>query len=155
MDRRDSLNWWKSTLRHCCHYLVVLGFVLSSAAFADDLLKKAEQLISSGQHQQAYDLLLAEAEERSGTPDFDLLLGIAALDSGHPSHAVFALERVLAMQPNNAHARAELAKAYFQMGENEAAKEEFTAVNKQQVICKGCRRQDKTEHRQITTTVAQ
>jgi outer membrane protein len=127
------LRWWKPTLNNCCHYLIVLSLFLSSTVFANDLLIRAEQLINSGQAQQAYDLLISEAEERSGNPDFDLLLGIAALDSGHPSQAVFALERVLAIQPNNSHAHAELARAYFEMGENEAAKEEFTAVNKQQV----------------------
>lgn len=127
------MNWLKFTISNRWYCLIVLSLLLSSVAFADELLSKAEQLISAGQHQQAYDLLLAESEELSGSPDFDLLLGIAALDSGHPSQAVFALERVLAMQPDNPHARAELAKAYFQMGENEAAKEEFTAINKQQI----------------------
>ncbi len=100
---------------------------------ASELLKKAEQLINQQKSEEAYELLFAQYEQHAGTPEFDLLLGIAALDSGHPSQAVFALERVLAIQPGNSHARAELAKAYFEMGENEAAKEEFTAVNKQQV----------------------
>ncbi len=100
---------------------------------AEDILKKAERLLNENQAQAAYDLLRVEAEQQAGNPAFDLLLCMAALDSGHPGQAVFALERVLAMQPTNSHARAELARAYFEMGENEAAKEEFTAVDKQQI----------------------
>lgn len=41
-------------------------------------------------------MLFAQHEQHPGTPDFDLLPGIAALDSGHPSQAFFAFERVLA-----------------------------------------------------------
>jgi len=41
---------------------------------------------------------------------------------------VFALERVLAVEPNHPQARAEIARAYFQMGENRAARQEFEAV---------------------------
>ena len=36
----------------------------------------------------------------AGDPGFDYLLGIAALDSGHLTHRVFVLERVLAVQPD-------------------------------------------------------
>ncbi len=66
---------------------------------ASELLKKAEQLINQQKSEEAYELLFAQYEQHAGTPEFDLLLGIAALDSGHPSQAVFAFERVLAMYP--------------------------------------------------------
>ncbi len=65
---------------------------------------------------------------RAGDPDFDYLLGVAAIDSGKLTRGVFALERVLAVKPDYPQARAEIARAYFLMGENRAAREEFEAV---------------------------
>lgn len=111
--------------------LFLFSLTFSSVIFADQLLDNAQKLIKDNQGKQAYDLLLPELEARAGTPDYDLLLGIAALDAGKPTQAVFALERVLAIQPDNAQARMELARAYYQAGENEASREEFNSVQKQ------------------------
>lgn len=108
--------------------LGILLCLFSTGLYANDILQQADKLLSENKAEEAYTLLIAESEQLAGTPDFDLLLGIAALNSGHPTQAVFALERVLALQPDNDRARAELARAYFEMGENEAAKDEFTAV---------------------------
>ncbi|MFQ5659948.1 MAG: tetratricopeptide repeat protein [Gammaproteobacteria bacterium] len=113
--------------------LFLLFAFLSTSVLADELLKRAEQLINEKKAQAAYELLIAESEQRSGSPDYDLLLGIAALDSGKPTMAVFAFERVLAVQPDNAHARSELARAYFEMGENEAAQVEFKAIDRSRI----------------------
>ena len=80
----------------------------------------------------AYAILKPLEAERSGDPDFDYLLGIAALDSGRATEAVFALERVLAVNPAHPQARAEIARAYFVLGETTAAKREFESVKSQQ-----------------------
>ncbi|MBT7950608.1 MAG: DUF560 domain-containing protein [Gammaproteobacteria bacterium] len=109
--------------------IVLITFSLFlSLAEASELLDKAEQLINQQKPNEAYELLFAEYEQHAGTPRFDLLLGIAALNAGEPTQSVFALERVLAVEPQNARARAELARAYFEMGENEAARDEFNEV---------------------------
>jgi len=74
---------------------VLLGVfitLLTSTALADELLDKAENLISQKQNQAAFELLVKELPNRAGTADFDLLLGISALDSGHPTMAVFSFE---------------------------------------------------------------
>ena len=92
------------------------------------LWRRARTLIDSKQPQAAFDLLDPLEETRAGDPAFDYLLGQAAIDAGKLTRGVFALERVLAVQPDNAVARAEIARAYFLMGENRAAKEEFEAV---------------------------
>ncbi|MEX2523742.1 MAG: tetratricopeptide repeat protein [Gammaproteobacteria bacterium] len=113
--------------------IFVFCLLASIPALADELLDRAQQLIDDKKAGQAYELLNRDYEQRAGDPEFDLLLGIAALDSGHPTQAVFAFERVLTVEPDNARARAELARAYFEMGENEAAREEFTAVREQSV----------------------
>jgi hypothetical protein len=56
------------------------------------------------------------------------LLGIAALDSGKPDRATIAFERVLAVNPNFAGARLDMARAYFAMGSDDLAKNEFEIV---------------------------
>lgn len=117
----------KRALCICC-LLAAIASVTSARAGEDSLLAKARALLDKHQAAAAYKLLAAEQQQREGQPDYDFLLGLAALDSGKPALAVFALERVLAQQPNNARARAELARAYFDMGETESAKEEFQVV---------------------------
>ena len=107
---------------------IIGSCLLSGVAAADELLQRAEQLIADKKTGEAYELLVAQAEQRAGMPDFDMLFGLAALNAGHPTHAVFAFERVLVAEPDNARARSELARAYFEMGENEAARQEFTTV---------------------------
>ncbi len=67
--------------------------------------------------QGAFALLDPLEIARAGESAFDYLLGIAALDSGHVTRAIFALERVLAVQPQNNLARAEIARAYLIAGE--------------------------------------
>jgi tetratricopeptide (TPR) repeat protein len=114
--------------------LMVFSTMLYGAwASADELLDRAQGLMDQKQHQAAYELLIKELPNRAGAENFDLLLGIAALDSGHPTVAVFAFERVLDVNPNNARARAELGRAYFEMNENEAAREEFNIVKGQAI----------------------
>src|SRR5258708_12393226 len=106
----------------------VLVFSLAACAFsalADALTDRAKRLLEQKQPKQAYDLLLPQEGARAGDPEFDYLLGVAALDSGNLERAVFALERVLAVQPNNHLARAEIARAYLDMGERDAARQQF------------------------------
>ena len=111
----------------------VLSAFFISTVNADELLDKAQKLIDNKQSGTAYELLIKELPRRAGTPDYDLLLGISALDAGHPTMGVFALERVLDVDPYNARARAELGRAYFNLNENQAAMKEFKAVKGQSV----------------------
>ncbi|HEX6692495.1 MAG TPA: tetratricopeptide repeat protein, partial [Burkholderiales bacterium] len=104
-----------------------------TSALADALTDRAKALLAQKQHRQAYDLLLPQEATRAGDPEFDYLLGIAAIDSGEPERGVFALERVLAVQPNNHVARAEIARAYLALGERDSARREFGTVKAQQI----------------------
>src|SRR5436190_6607238 len=104
-----------------------------SLAFADELTDRAKRLLERRQAKEAYQLLLPQESARAGDPEFDYLLGIAAIDAGEPERGVFALERVLALQPNNNVARAEIARAYLAMGERDAARREFETVRGQSI----------------------
>src|SRR3954468_14581277 len=108
-------------------------FAVAASALADALTDRARRLIGERNHQAAYKLLLPQEGARAGDPEFDYLLGISALDSGDLERAVFALERVLAVQPNNHVARAEIARAYFAMGEKDTARKEFETVRQQTI----------------------
>ena len=103
------------------------------AALGDELTEKAKSLLEQRRAREAYELLLPEESARAGDIEFDYLLGIAANDSGQPERAVFALERVLALQPENHLARAEIARAYLALGEREAARREFETVRSQPI----------------------
>jgi tetratricopeptide (TPR) repeat protein len=113
--------------------LALVLVALPALALGDALTDRAGALLKRGDAKAAYELLLPLESQRAGDPEFDYLLGIAALDAGDPERAVFALERVLALQPNNHVARAEIARAYYVMGEREQARREFETVRAQAI----------------------
>jgi tetratricopeptide (TPR) repeat protein len=113
--------------------LVGVLWMGAAVALADQILDQARKLLDQGQAQAAYDLLAPLQSQRAGEIDYDYLLGIAALDAGDAQQAVFALERVLAVNPSFLQARAEIARAYFILGERETARREFTTVRNQDV----------------------
>jgi tetratricopeptide (TPR) repeat protein len=92
------------------------------------LLQDARQLLQRNDPGAAYLLLEPHTGAYAGAEDFNYLLGIAALDSGRPSQAVLALERVLANNPEHTLARAEIGRAFLALRETEAARREFQTV---------------------------
>jgi tetratricopeptide (TPR) repeat protein len=108
--------------------VAVFFFATSNAVAQDATLDRARALIQANQGPAAYQLLEPLEQQRAGNVEYDYLLGVAAIDAAQYTRAVFALERVLAVQPNHAQARAEIARAYFLMGENKAARQEFESV---------------------------
>lgn len=116
--------------------------VFCVAAQADELIDKARGLLAARDAKAAFELLSPREPERAGNPEFDHLLGVAALDSGQPTRAIFALERVLVAQPDNAVARADIARAYLAVGETETARREFAQVRSGQIPPDAARRID-------------
>lgn len=112
-------------------FAVLLCLGLCAPALADEALVEGKRRLDAGDASGAWALLEPLESRRAGEPAFDFLLGLAALESGKTSRAVFALERVLALEPDNARARAEIARAYLLLGENRAAREEFDRVRKE------------------------
>src|SRR5690349_2006462 len=111
----------------------LLTWFACAAHSADDILLKAKAFLDANNPQAAYKLLAPLQSQRAGDPDYDYLLGVAALDLGKNTEAVFALERVLAVRPDNAPARAQIARAYFALKETDTARREFENVKQQQV----------------------
>lgn len=110
--------------------VVVLVWVLTAprAQAADALMEQAYKYMQANNPKAAYALLEPEESARAGDKDFDFLFALAALDVGQNTRAIFALERVLVVEPNNARARAELGRAYLAVGEASAARTELQTV---------------------------
>ena len=113
--------------------------VLSSAFAAESTMQldkilhsqtliDAESLIRKNDFNASYQLLEPLENDRAGNVEYDYLLGVAAVESGNLTRGAFALERVLAINPNHKDARAEMAKAHYLLGEKDAAKAEFNNV---------------------------
>ncbi len=104
----------------------------SSAGVADAalaaLLAEARVALDAGRPDEAFRMLDAQAARYAGAPGFDYLLGLAALDSGRPGIAVLALERVLAADPTDLPARAEIGRAHLLLRELDAARRELETV---------------------------
>ncbi|CAN5875563.1 hypothetical protein BH11PSE8_BH11PSE8_20600 [soil metagenome] len=113
-------------------FITAFGFLwLAGAVQAqthDEALDKAAMLLERNDPAAAYAALEGQEVQRAGDPRYDYLLGIAALDSGHLTRAIFALERLLTVQPANHPARAELARAYLAAGESGSARVELAQV---------------------------
>src|SRR5947209_3367848 len=91
-------------------------------------LDRARDLIAGGNAKQAFELLAPLQDRRSGMPEFDYLLGVAALDSGRLEEAIIAFERVLALMPNHAGAEMDLARAYYAAGSFDLAEAAFVKL---------------------------
>ena len=110
---------------HTTLYGAILVGVLATTglhAEVDDAVRQAQALTAGGQPTQAYALLEPMELARAGDPDFDLALGAAANEVGQYTRAILALERVLASQPGNTRARAELGRALYGVGDNKTAR---------------------------------
>lgn len=107
--------------------------VSANAQPLDPLLDQARALMAAGQPQAAYRLLEPAEPQRAGEASYSYLLGIAALDAGQPTRAIFALERVVALTPENNLARAELARAYLAAGEPANARAELRTARRGQM----------------------
>lgn len=98
-----------------------ISVLAADAASIDELRAEAQRLIDSGQAAQALDMLAAHEALHVGNPEFDYLLGVAALSAGDYAAAVHALERAVLVQPNFAGAWLDLAIAHYRLGELETA----------------------------------
>src|SRR5687767_1667525 len=108
-------------------YMVFAGFVPAAAGQSSEIAR-AQALTAEGRPEEAWQLLSPLARRYAGQPDFDFALAVAALESGRPNLATFALERVVVVQPGNVAARLELGRAFFALHDYERAEREFQFV---------------------------
>lgn len=91
----------------------LLAFGSSTHASIPEDLNK---LLDSAQYETAYVRAASQLEEQEGDPGFDFAYGQAALKTGRYLEAVFALERVVTLDPENLPARLALGQAYEGLG---------------------------------------
>ncbi len=117
-------------------FLLFIGFLVLSMLVPVGLaqaspqpdLQQAETLIRAGKAEEAWRLLSPFEFELAGREDFDYWLGVAALDSGRADRATLVFERVLAVNPDHAAARLDMARAYYALGDFQRARGEFEQV---------------------------
>lgn len=105
--------------------VLLLALAFGQAVKAAGEVEQANKLVGEGKYIEAFELLEPLEFDLSGDENFDLLFGFAALEAGHVSLATLALERVLAVNPNNNIARFHLARAYFVLSDYDGARREF------------------------------
>lgn len=93
-----------------------------------DPLASANAATVRGDAEAAYRILKPLEDSRAGDPRFDYALGVAAADTKRVGEALIALQRVLAVEPTNALARAEIARVYALSGDIDTARAEFDTV---------------------------
>lgn len=125
-----------------------------AAAQSDQDIKNAIDQLNSGQANAAYSALKVWEGNRAGQPDYDLALGLAALEIGRHGEAIIAFQRVLAVQPDNARAQAELARAYAMAGDVDTARAEFETVRGDPSIPDPVRNRIDGVVRQLDTAIA-
>src|SRR5512147_2391630 len=106
--------------------LIAFAGVWPALAVADaGTIERAKTALAAGNARQAYAELAPLQDQMSGQPEFDYLLGVAALDSGRIDEAIIAFERVLALIPNHAGAQMDIARAYYAAGSFDLAEAAF------------------------------
>lgn len=109
-------------------FLAANAMAQSAGTNASTLMRDAESRLAANDAAGAYALLAPREAELAGNAYFDYLLGVAALDSGRTSEAVFSLRRALSVEPRFSGARMELARAYYESGDNDQARPLFVTL---------------------------
>jgi tetratricopeptide (TPR) repeat protein len=118
---------WIPAVLLCVVFALRAGICLSQA-LDNPVLGQAGALVRDGKAEEAWRLLAPLERQYAGQPDFDYLLGVAALESGRPNRATFILERVVTVNPGHVAARLEMARAYFALRDFERAEREFNFI---------------------------
>ncbi|MFO8155598.1 MAG: porin family protein [Thiohalospira sp.] len=112
--------------------VLLLALVLGTGAARADQdnqdVGELRTLVEEQQYEAAWELGMELRFDHEGEARFDFYFGLAALETGRYSEAVFALERVLMRQPGSQRTRLELARTYFLLEENNQARREFERV---------------------------
>ncbi|XQW85199.1 surface lipoprotein assembly modifier [Thalassotalea piscium] len=109
--------------------LIAALLPLSFVSLADDftksnLLKELKTQLANKDYAAVLVLTDQYSDQYLGEPEFDFILGVAALESNRVDLSVFALERVVNNKPTWQDAKLYLAKAYFDTANYQSAIEQ-------------------------------
>jgi tetratricopeptide (TPR) repeat protein len=105
--------------------------VISTLSSEKQVINQLNKLIIAKKYKQAYAIANQTVIDFGGEPNFDYLMGIAALETQAYQVAMFAFERAVIAKPKWQQARFQLAKAYFYAGNLAAARLELEKVQKE------------------------
>lgn len=109
---------------------LVVSFLTAASAWAlpAQVQDQASDLLLKNKAQDALNLIAPFEDEYGSQFAFALLAGVGYTDIGQIDRGIIYLQRALALQPGDAIARAELARAYVLSGESASADEVLKSV---------------------------
>lgn len=117
---------WITFLKY--YAVAFLLFMAATVAVANETNSELSDLIERQDFQRAYQLATLMLDENEGNSEFDYLYALSAIETGHPGQAVFALERLVFAHPGDMHARLDLARVLFLIGDYESSRVQFKQV---------------------------
>lgn len=115
-------------IAHCVRAILFALLFLPLSVHAAHDRQQLVDLVNAGEFQQAFDYAVEHRAAHEGEVHFDFHYGVAALQVGKLKEGLFALERVVTAEPGFDRARLELARAFFLLGDDRRARNEFAAV---------------------------
>ncbi|MCD8523389.1 MAG: hypothetical protein LRY66_04000 [Saccharospirillaceae bacterium] len=95
---------------------------------AESTNQQLAALIQTQDYQAAYQLAAPLLSLYEGDPSFDFYYGFSAAQLGYFNEALFSFERLNSQFPDVARYRLELARAYYYLGDYDAAEQHFLQV---------------------------
>jgi hypothetical protein len=105
--------------------------VISTLSSEKQIINQLNKLVNQKKYEQAYVLANQSVMEFGGEPNFDYLMGLAALKTKAYQVAMFSFERAVMAKPKWQQARFQLAQAYFYAENLAAARLELEKVQKE------------------------
>ncbi|MFT5925067.1 MAG: tetratricopeptide (TPR) repeat protein [Paraglaciecola sp.] len=105
--------------------------VISTLSSEKQVINQLNKLVKAKKYEQAYALANLNLMDLGGEPNFDYLMGLAALNTKSYQVAMFSFERAVMAKPKWQEARFQLAKTYFYVDNLAAARLELEKVQKE------------------------
>jgi hypothetical protein len=103
------------------------GLLFSQFVRADETGDQLREMIVSGRFDAAY-AIAEQHQDRLGEPGFDILYGLAAIETGRASEGILALERYRMAAPQDSQAALHLARGYLLLGEAARARADLETM---------------------------
>lgn len=103
-----------------CMLLIPVTVTGAAETYRDGLLAYEE-----GEYEKAFEIFMGLFRNNPMDEDLNYAMGLAASRAGRVSHAIFAHERALTLNPENGAARLELGRNWMSVRQYDLAREEF------------------------------